>query len=69
MKFKKSSYIVLILNSLQVTFIYVSVYFSPSDVGIIESENISHLVMSNYLPPWTEGYQAPLFMEFSRQKY
>ena len=69
MKFKKSSYIVLILNSLQVTVIYVSVYFSLTDVGIIESENIIHLVMSNYLPPWTVAYQAPLSMEFSRQKY
>ena len=30
---------------------YQLVYFPLSDVGIIESENVSHLVMSNYLQP------------------
>ena len=30
---------------------------------------ISHSVMSNSAMPWTEAYQAPVSMEFSRQEY
>ena len=32
-------------------------------------ESISHLVVSNYLIPWTVACQAPLSMEFSRQEW
>ena len=29
----------------------------------------SHSVVSDSVTPWTEAYQAPLFMEFSRQEH
>ena len=32
-------------------------------------DSLSHSVVSNFVTPWTVAHQAPLSMEFSRQKY
>ena len=41
-------------------------YLVPSGKGF-KSENVSHSVTRS--TPWTVAHQAPLAMEFSRQKY
>ena len=35
----------------------------------IQSESVSHLVISDSAIPWTVARQAPLSMELSRQEY
>ena len=34
-----------------------------------ESENLSHLVMSDSVTPWAVAHQGPMSMGFSRQEY
>ena len=36
---------------------------------LLISESVSHLVMSDFVIPWTVVCQAPLSMEFSREEY
>ena len=38
-------------------------------LSISESESVSRSVISDSVTPWTVALQAPLSMEFSRQKY
>ena len=35
----------------------------------LESESVSHSVVSDSATPWTVAHEAPLSMEFSRQEY
>ena len=53
--------------------IFICHQSSIYDLSIIyvskKSESVSHSVMSDSAIPWTVTRQAPLSMEFSRQKY
>ena len=51
-------------------YLYLSSIYDLSIIYVSKkSESVSHSVMSDSAIPWTVTRQAPLSMEFSRQKY